>query len=435
MKLVFVSGSEVGRRYDIDGEITIGRDSSNDIVLADPSVSLVHCLIFSEEGKAFVKDLGSTNGIRINSERVISANVHDGDSLTIGKNTIRFETPSKALETVDMVAQPTIVDRGEGKIVETKAKDSDELSGNIFGSVTYYLKRKIATGGMGAIYEAEQFGAEGFIKTVAIKTILPTFAKKDSFVSSFIGEARLVANLVHQNIVQIHHLGRHDDGYYIAMEYIDGINLTDFLIKHRQLREDIPENIATFIASRICRGLEYAHAKKDRDGSDVGLVHRDVSPNNIMITTEGEVKLTDFGVAKAAQFMEDDSDYLVGSVEYMSPEQAECIPIDSRSDLFSLGLVYYELLTGVRVFQCRDNDIEETVERVIEAAIPDPRDYRSDLSESVIDTLMDCLQKNPDDRFQTAGQLGHALEHEMYSKGYGPTIVTLAKYIKNFWAH
>ena len=103
---------------------------------------------------------------------------------------------------------------------------------------------------MGAIYEAEQFGAEGFIKTVAIKTILPSFAKKDSFVSSFVGEAKLVANLVHQNIVQIHHLGRHEDGYFIAMEYIDGINLTDFLVRHRQLREDIPENIATFIVSR-----------------------------------------------------------------------------------------------------------------------------------------------------------------------------------------
>ncbi|MBN2301270.1 MAG: protein kinase [Lentisphaerae bacterium] len=434
MKLVFVSGSETGRRYDVDGEITIGRDNSNDIVLKDPSVSLVHCLVFSEEGKGFVKDLGSTNGIRINGERVISANVRDGDSLTVGKNTIRFELPSKALDTVGASALPTIKDRDEEPIEISETKP-EELSGNIFGSVTYYLKRKIASGGMGAIYEAEQFGAEGFIKTVAIKTILPSFAKKDSFVSSFVGEAKLVANLVHQNIVQIHHLGRHDDGYFIAMEYIDGINLTDFLVKHRRLREDIPEDIATFIISRICRGLEYAHGKKDREDNSLGLVHRDVSPNNIMITTEGEVKLTDFGVAKAAQFMEDDSDYLVGSVEYMSPEQAECLQVDLRSDLFSLGLVYYELLTGIRVFQCRDNDIDETVERVIRAEIPDPTDYRSGLSESVKEILMKCLSRSPEDRFQSAGELGHALEREMYSKGYGPTIVSLAQYIKHVWEH
>jgi serine/threonine-protein kinase len=309
-----------------------------------------------------------------------------------------------------------------------------ELSGNIFGSVTYYLKRKIADGGMGSVYEAEQFGAEGFIKKVAIKTILPDYVQRKQFVSSFVGEAKLVANLVHQNIVQIHQLGRHEDGYYIAMEYIDGINLTDFLARHRRLKKPIPVDIATFIVSRICRGLEYAHNKTDEQGAPLGLVHRDVSPNNIMITREGEVKLTDFGVAKAAQFMEEDEQYLVGSVEYMSPEQANCDPVDGRSDLFSLGLIYYELLTGVRVFLCAgDDDVDKTVERVKAAAIPDPLGYRADLPASVVRNLMRCLKKTPEERFQTARELADALEQDMYSKGYGPTIVALAEYTEGLY--
>ena len=437
MKLIFISGPANGKRYKVDSAITIGRDPSNDIVVADPSISLVHCQIYFEKGRAFIKDLGSTNGIAVNGERLISAELKDGDGLVVGKSKIRVELAAERTgKSVDLSTIPTVKEREddeEPKTIIIQGK-KQELSGNIFGSVTYYLKRKIADGGMGSVYEAEQFGAEGFIKRVAIKTILPAYVQMKQFVSSFVGEAKLVANLVHQNIVQIHHLGRHDDGYYIAMEYIDGINLTDFLARHRSLMKQVPVEIATFIVSRVCRGLEYAHSKTDERGNSLGLVHRDVSPNNIMITREGEVKLTDFGVARAAQFMDDDDEYLVGSVEYMSPEQADCAPIDGRSDLFSLGLIYYELLTGVRVFLCKsDNDIDETVERVKAAAIPDPRKRRADLTGRVIDNLMKCLKKKPEERFQTGRELAGALEREMYSGGYGPTIVTLATYIENLY--
>jgi len=435
MNLVLISGSGEGKRYPIETAATIGRDPSNDIVLKDPSVSLVHCQVYLENNRAFVKDLGSTNGISLNGERLISAELRDGDGLVVGKSKIRVELASDewADEERDISTMPTVMERGREEPTETMpAKGRKELSGNIFGSVTYYLKRKIADGGMGSVYEAEQFGAEGFIKKVAIKTILPDFVQKEQFVSSFVGEAKLVANLVHQNIVQIHQLGRHEDGYYIAMEYIDGINLTDFLSRHRKLKKPVPVDIATFIVSRICRGLAYAHNKKDESGRPLGLVHRDVSPNNIMITREGEVKLTDFGVAKAAQFMEDDGQYLVGSVEYMSPEQANCDPVDGRSDLFSLGLLYYELLSGIRVFICKgDDDVDATVERVKAAAIPDVLDFRPDLPSPVVDSLKKCLKKDADDRFQTARELADALEQQMYSKGYGPTIVTLAEYIED----
>lgn len=436
MKLIFTSGPSAGNKYKVDRDINIGRDVSNDIVILDPSVSLVHCRIEYDGVRACIKDLGSTNGIKLNGERIINAELSDGSRLSIGRNDITVDLPSRGkktqIETMVNVSGPATVATDETGLAV--AGQGEELSGNIFGTVTYYLKRKIADGGMGSVYEAEQYGAEGFIKKVAIKTILPSFAEKETFVASFVGEAKLVANLVHQNIVQIHQLGRHEGGYYIAMEYINGINLTDFMVSHDDQHKEIPVEIATFIVSRICRGLEYAHSKCDESGKSLGLVHRDVSPNNIMITSEGEVKLTDFGVAKAVQFMADDEGYLVGSVEYMSPEQANCSEVDGRSDLFSLGLVLYELLTGVRVFQCYNNDIHETIDRVKKAKIPDPRDYRSDIPDVLLDILMRCLQKKVTARYQTAGDLSYALESQMYSKGYGPTIVALSRYIEGLRA-
>jgi serine/threonine protein kinase len=432
MKMIFLTGPLRGNRYRIDSDITLGRDTSNEIVVPDPSVSLVHCQILMEDGVNIIKDLGSTNGIAVNDERLIRTELADGDRLLIGSSRMCVEIADDIAEEEHQDLEADIQPEQEIRIQEDSPPlktDIKELSGNIFGSVTYFLKRKIADGGMGAVYEAEQFGAEGFIKKVAIKTILPSYVKKNTFVSSFIGEAKLVANLVHQNIVQIHHFGRHDDGYYIAMEFIDGINLTDFMRAHHRRRRKIPLEIATFIVSRICRGMEYAHNKKDDRGKSLRLVHRDVSPNNIMLTREGEVKLTDFGVAKAAQFMETHEGDLVGSVEYMSPEQAACQEIDARSDIFSLGLVYYELLTGARVFICSGDDIDETVEHVKAAVIPDPRERRPDLPDQVVNTLMKCLKADPGKRYQTAGDLGCALEKEIYSKGYGPTIVTLAEHL------
>ncbi len=426
IKLIFESGPLEGMRYSTDVTITMGRDRSNSISIPDPSLSRVHCQVHSENGRAVFTDLGSTNGSYINGMRVVMADVQDGDVIEVGESAVRVEGP----DTVSDSQAPTVaVSRKE------KTPKSVELSGNVFGTVTYYLKRRIADGGMGSVYEADQFGAEGFIKKVAIKTILPTFAEKDMFVSAFVGEAKLVANLVHQNIVQIHHLGRHEGGYFIAMEYIDGVNLHDFIKKHRQRRKKVPIDIATFIVSRVARGLEYAHAMLDEDGRPLGLVHRDVSPNNIMITREGEVKLTDFGVAKAAQFMENDDEYLVGSVEYMSPEQADCAVVDARSDIYSLGLVYYELLTGLRVYRCKDGDIDATVRQVVEGSVPDPGLYRARIPDVVREILLRCLERAIEKRYATSGELSSDLEHELYSRGYGPTIATLSSYLDELTCH
>jgi len=293
----------------------------------------------------------------------------------------------------------------------------------------YSMVRRLAEGGMGAVYEAQQFGAEGFQKTVAIKTILESYSTNAEFVRLFIGEAKLVADLVHENIVQVYHLGKTGNIYYIALEFVEGINLENFIDYHLDRSVPLPIELGAFITSRVCRGLEYAHAKRGRDGQHLGIVHRDVSPKNVMLNCEGVVKLTDFGIAKARMVMEqEEGEVLMGKVEYMSPEQARYEATDRRSDLFSLGIVMYELLTGYHIFET--DDIYQTLENVKSAPIPHPKKYRPELPDALCDILMRALERDLTKRFQTAGEMGVALEYYMYHKGYGPTNVSLGNYLK-----
>jgi serine/threonine protein kinase len=293
----------------------------------------------------------------------------------------------------------------------------------------YEMVRLIAEGGMGCVYEAKQFGTEGFEKTVAIKTILESYSTNTEFVRLFIGEAKLVADLVHENIVQVYHLGRWQNFYYIAMEYVEGINLEQFLDRHTERAMPLPVELGAFIISRVCRGLEYAHNKRGRDGERLGIVHRDVSPKNIMLNSEGVVKLTDFSIAKARMLMEqEEGEVLMGKVEYMSPEQARYQQTDQRSDVFSLGIVMYELLTGHHVFET--DDIYETLRNVEQAPIPDPRTYRPDIPEELAAINLRALERDLTKRYQTAGEMGYQLEYYMYHDRYGPTNVTLGNYLK-----
>jgi serine/threonine-protein kinase len=310
---------------------------------------------------------------------------------------------------------------------------TDESPATVRGESTYVLQRKLAQGGMGAVYEAVQLGAEGFAKTMAIKSILPHYSKNREFVEMFIGEAKLVANLVHENIVQIYQLGRDESGiYYIAMEYMDGINLEDLLNRHLDMTVSVPVELACFIGARTCRGLEYAHQKRGDDGEPLGIVHRDVSPKNILINTEGTVRLTDFGVAKARQYMnQQEGEVLMGKVEFMSPEQADYQVTDHRSDLFSLGIVLYELLTGVNPFEVED--VYETLERVKTLPIPDPRDYRKEIPEEVVRIITKALERDLETRYQSAGEMGYDLEYHIYRDGYGPTVQTLARYLSRLY--
>jgi len=302
------------------------------------------------------------------------------------------------------------------------------MSSSIQANVEYQLKRCIAEGGMGAVYEAVQHGSEGFQKQVAIKTIIQELTDNQGFVDMFIGEAKLVADLVHENIVQVYHLGHTGETFYIVMEYIDGVDLMRLMERHAEKKLEIPVELCAFITSRICRGLDYAHRKVGPDGKLLGVVHRDVSPRNIMITRLGVVKLGDFGIAKAHKLLESrEGDILMGKVQYMSPEQADYQETTPASDIFSLGIVFYQLLTGVSVFENEDTLV--TLRNVSRAKVPSARKLNPNVPKDLEEILMTALKRKPEERFATAGEMGYALEHYMYHDRFGPTNVTLEKYL------
>ena len=282
---------------------------------------------------------------------------------------------------------------------------------------------------MGSIYRAHQQGAAQFSKDVALKVIRKELSTNETFQRLFVGEAKLVADLVHENIVQVYHLGKVKGQYFISMEYVSGIDLGHFMATHVNRGIELEPDLGAFIISRVCRGLEYAHNKVDREGRPLNIVHRDITPRNIMINYEGVVKLTDFGIAKAARLMEQqEGSVLMGTGPYMSPEQAQGETTDGRSDLFSLGIVMYELLTGRRLFH--DANLRHSLELIKSMDIPDPRLARPDLPDDLHAIMMTALKRDRAQRYQTAADMGNALEYYMYHNRYGPTNVTLGNYIK-----
>src|SRR5947207_6749686 len=276
----------------------------------------------------------------------------------------------------------------------------------------YEIVRKLYEGGMGIVYEAEQLGARGFVKRVAIKVIRQNYADQKQFIENFIGEAKLVADLIHTNIVQTYHLGDTQRLYFIAMELIRGVNLEQFAQQLTDKRRVLPSELAVFIVSRVARGLAYAHAKTDKDAKPLGIVHRDVSFKNIMIAFEGDVKLTDFGIAKARGFLVDnEGEVVAGKADYMSPEQANFQITDKRSDLFSAGVVLAHLLLGKNIF--KGPTAEESRQRMMSLPIPDFRalDPRIDdrLNEILHCTLSRDLSKRYPDRKSTRLNSSHTV--------------------------
>lgn len=293
----------------------------------------------------------------------------------------------------------------------------------------YRIRRHIADGGMGSVYEATLLGAVDFQKTVAVKTILETYAEHSEFVRLFIGEAKLVADLVHENIVQVYDLGLAEGNYYIVMEYVDGLNLEVYIRAHLDQGRALPTDLGAFIASRVCRGLDYAHQRTDRNGVPLGIVHRDISPKNVLLNYEGVVKITDFGIAKAREVMEQDEELLVGRLEYMPPEQATRKPTDARSDVYALGVLTHELLTGE--LPSRGAWSLQRLHR-LGMSFPKPLiETRPDVPEDLAAIVDRALQPDPAERFQSAADMGYALEYHLYHEGYGPTNVTLRDYLRD----
>src|SRR5213594_2050297 len=268
----------------------------------------------------------------------------------------------------------------------------------------YEIVRKIFEGGMGVVYEAEQHGARQFVKRVAIKVVRQTYTEQKQFIENFIGEAKLVADLIHTNIVQTYHLGSTGQIYFIAMELIRGANLEQFSRQLTEKQRTLPLELAVFIVSRVARGLAYAHAKTDKDNKLLGIVHRDVSFKNIMIAYEGDVKLTDFGIAKARGFLQDnEGEVVAGKADFMSPEQANFQITDKRSDLFSAGIVLAHLVLGKNIF--KGSTPEESRHRMMTLPVPDFRSLDQRVDARLNEILHRALARDLDKRYPSGDDL------------------------------
>jgi serine/threonine protein kinase len=296
----------------------------------------------------------------------------------------------------------------------------------------YELIKKIATGGMAEVWLANQKGIEGFARNVVVKRILPHLAHDPEFMQMFVNEAKIAARFSHPNIVQISELGEVDGLYFLAMEFIHGEDLGRIMRKAWSLGQWVSPPLALRIISSCCEGLHYAHAKTDEEGRPLKVVHRDVSPQNVLVSFDGAVKLVDFGIAKAAgQVSMTRSGAIKGKFAYMSPEQAAGKALDHRADIFSLGLVLYELLTGVRPLK-RDSDIA-TLQAALECAIQPPSAV-ADVPASLDEVVMRALQKASDDRYRDARQFHMALEEHLIGQKMVASSVQVAELMKELFS-
>ncbi len=280
----------------------------------------------------------------------------------------------------------------------------------------YLLLERVNVGGMAEVFKGKAFGVEGFERLVAVKRILPSIAEDQEFITMFIDEAKIAVQLTHANIAQIFDLGKESESYFIAMEYVHGKDLRAIFDRVRKRGETVPVPMACYGIMKVCEGLDYAHNKRDSSGRDLHLVHRDVSPQNVLISYDGEIKLIDFGIAKAANKAgKTQAGILKGKFGYMSPEQVRGLPLDRRSDIFAVGIVLYELLTGERLF-VGESDFS-TLEKVRNVDIMPPSTYNRRIPEELEQIVLKALAKDVEDRYQTAMDLHDDLQSFMYTSG------------------
>lgn len=279
----------------------------------------------------------------------------------------------------------------------------------------YQLERRLARGGMGELWLARSHGAAGWEKRVVLKTILPHLSDQPEFVERFLDEAHIATTLSHGNIVPVFELGHDKDTYFIVMEYVDGWDLRTLLRRAATQDEPLPEGIALYIAAEVCRGLDYAHKHADEDGQPRHIVHRDVSPANILLSRDGAVRIVDFGIASARSRLNQTlTGELRGKFGYMSPEQARGEAVDAGSDLFSLGVVLYEMLAGTRPF-AGQSDLE-VLGRVQRAEHTPLAELRPDLDASTLAVVERALAHDRKDRFGDAAEMQHALLNVLYQE-------------------
>jgi serine/threonine protein kinase len=266
---------------------------------------------------------------------------------------------------------------------------------------------------MAEVFKAKAFGVEGFERLIAVKRILPSIAEDEEFITMFIDEAKIAVQLQHANIAQIFDLGKVGESYFIALEYVQGRDMRSIADRMRNTKEKIPIPMAVYVTMKVCEGLDYAHNKKDPAGRELNLVHRDVSPQNILISYDGDVKIIDFGIAKAAgKAGKTQAGILKGKFGYMSPEQVRGLPLDRRSDIFAVGICLWEMLTAERLF-VGESDFS-TLEKVRNVEIIPPSKYNNELSQELEKIVLKTLSKEVEDRYQSAMDLHDDLQKWMY---------------------
>jgi serine/threonine protein kinase/tetratricopeptide (TPR) repeat protein len=333
----------------------------------------------------------------------------------------------------------------------------------------YRLLERLGQGGMAEVFKAKSYGVEGFEKILVIKRILPELARSQEFVDMFIHEAKLAVRLSHANIVQVFDLGRASgegaranegngsgnsdapppsraagpndvpspsDAYYMAMEYVHGLDLASVLARSRRLHALLPAQLGVYVASEVAKGLDHAHRRRDDQMRPLGIVHRDVSPQNVLLSFEGEVKVTDFGIAKARGVLdrpgheETRARVLQGKFGYMSPEQARGDAVDARSDLFSLGTILYECVAGVNPFSSPTTF--ETLRRVQACEVPPIELLRPEVSPELVTILKTAMARSPGDRYPDAGRMYEALLAFLYAQGSRYGANELAEFLSRF---
>src|SRR4029079_9583842 len=304
----------------------------------------------------------------------------------------------------------------------------------------YRLLGRIGEGGMAEVYRAVMVGPEGFEREVVLKRILPRLSASGDFKTMFVREAKICAQMTHPNIIQIYEFGQADGGYFIAMESVQGVTLREALTTLRKEERAVPAMIAADVARQICVGLDYAHTLRGADGMPLEIVHQDISPTNIMLSFTGTVKILDFGIARAADFAEEEAKkgMIKGKVSYLSPEQIYVRPFDARADVFALGVVFHEMLTGRRLFQSK-NDITKMRELLAAPILP-PSAIDAMIPRELDRIVMESLEIDPKDRYQAAADMAADLErtliasrhssrelskmlHDLYMAGDDPLVV------------
>lgn len=318
---------------------------------------------------------------------------------------------------------------GEGRTQASSARMQAIPDKDDAGQALHLLKH-LGRGGMAEVFLARQVGLKGFEKYVTVKRVLPQFAQSQDFVEMLFAEARANARLTHPNVVQIFDVGSMGGVAHLTMEYVRGPDLKRVLVMARKAGSSLPVAVALRIIAETAAGLHYAHTFVDPLGHPHPVIHRDVSPHNVLISLDGAVKLSDFGIAKVNDGGEGTRPgTFKGKIHYSSPEQIRGLPLDARHDLFSLGIVLFESITGFLPFK-GENDVA-TLTAIAQAGTPDPRQAIPSLPDDVVDIMQKALAKNPDERFQSAGEFREAIEEVMMRNRYRSSPVDVAHYVRD----